>query len=99
VKLYAKAKKGFEEKRNVEKDMSKRVNDKIENDKIENDEKDSGILNDVNILNDVEKRIFCGPKNSERGKDEAAHDVGGGLEPEKDDTGEALTPTVGQIQG
>jgi hypothetical protein len=76
------------EKRNVEKDMSKRDNREIENDEIENDEKVFGILNDVNILNDVEKGIFCGPENYERGKDEAAHDVGGGLEPEKDEKGD-----------
>jgi hypothetical protein len=74
--------KELEEKLNVEKDMSKRENDKIENDKIENDKRD------VNILSDVEKRVFCGPESSERRKDAAARDIGGGFEPEKDAKGE-----------
>ncbi len=73
--VVCESKKELGEKVYVEKYMSKRENDKIENDKIENDKRNFGIPNDVNILNDVEKRIFCGPENSERGKDTAARHV------------------------
>ncbi len=86
--VVCESEKELGEKRNVEKDMSKRDNDKMENDKIENDKRNFGIPNDVDFPNDVEKRIFCGPENSERRKDRAARDVGGGLEPEKDAKGD-----------
>ena len=77
--------KGLEEIRNVRKVMSKRKMTKPKIKKIENDKSLFRNLNDVHILNGVNKRNLCGPENSEKGKFEAAHDVGGGSEPEKDE--------------
>ncbi len=39
-------------------------------------------------MSDVEKMFFCGPESSERRKDTAARDVGGCLEPDKDEKGD-----------
>ncbi len=75
-----------EEIRNVEKVMSKRKMTKPKNKKIQNDKNIFQNLNDVHILNDVEKEgNLCGPENSGNGKVEATHDVGGGSESEKDE--------------
>jgi hypothetical protein len=81
----SKSEKDPEEIRNVEKVMSKRKMTKPKSLKIQNDKNIPQNLNDVHILNDVEKGFLCGPENSGHGKFEATHDVGGGLESEKDE--------------
>jgi hypothetical protein len=54
--------------------------------KIQNDKNIFQNVNDVHILNDVEKEgNLCGPENSVKGKNEATHEVGGGWESEKDE--------------
>jgi hypothetical protein len=59
---------------------------KPKNKKIQNDKNIFQNLNDVHILNDVEKEgNLCGPENSEKGKLEATHEVGDGSESEKDE--------------
>jgi hypothetical protein len=63
----------------------KKKNDKTKKKQIENDKSLVRNLNDVHILNDVKKGDLCGPENSGKGKFEAAHDVGGGSEREKDE--------------
>ncbi len=78
--------KELEEIRNVGKVMSKRKRTKPKIKKIKNDKNIFRNLNDVHILNDVENEgNLCGPENSGQGKFEAAHDVGGGSESEKDE--------------
>ena len=74
-----------EEIRNVEKVMSKRKMTKPKNIKIQNDKNIFQNLNDVNILNDVEKGNLCGPEKSGEEKFESASDPGEGSEPEKDE--------------
>ncbi len=76
------------EKLNVEKVMSKKMT-KPKNKKIQNDKNIFQNLNDVHILNDVEREgNLCGPENSGREKFDTTHDVGGGSESEKDEIGE-----------
>jgi hypothetical protein len=84
----SKSEKNPEEIRYVEKVMSKRKMTKPKSLKIQNDKNIPQNLNDVHILNDVEKDFLCGPENSGHGKFEATQDVGGGSESEKDEKGE-----------
>jgi hypothetical protein len=81
----SKSEKDLEEIRNVEKVMSKRKMTKPKSLKIQNDKNVPQNLNDVHILNDVEKGFLCGPENSGHGKFEATNDGGGGSEPEEDE--------------
>jgi hypothetical protein len=84
--LESESEKEPEEKLNVEKVMSKRKMTKPKNKKIQNDKNIFQNLNDVHILNDVEKEgNLYGPENSAKGKLEATQEVGGGSESEKDE--------------
>jgi hypothetical protein len=95
--LESESEKELEEICNVKKVMSKR---KMTKPKFKNDKSFVRNLNDVHIPNDVEKRNLCGPENSGNGKSEAAHDVGGGSEPEKDeiDVGGGSEPEKDEIE-
>ncbi len=66
--------------------------------KIKNDKSFVRNLNDVQISNDVEKMNSCGPKDSGKGKSEAAHEVDGGSEPEEDEIEEDDSAESWRIQ-